>query len=55
MVLTALSVQDSHVWYLDSGCLRHMTGEKSMFTSLESYNGGSVRFGDDSKSKVVGK
>ena len=35
---------------MDIGCSRHTTGDKS-----QSYNGGSVRFGDDSKSKIVGK
>lgn len=44
-----------HVWYLDSGCSRHMTGNKALFTSFEDYNGGSVRFGDGGKAKVIGK
>ncbi|XXG89606.1 hypothetical protein AAC387_Pa12g1568 [Persea americana] len=43
---TTLSAQESDVWYLDSGCSRHMTGNKALFTHLEDYNGGSVRFGD---------
>lgn len=55
VVLTALRAQGSHVWYLDSGCSRHMSGEKSLFTSLEKHNGGNVQFGDGSKSKVTGK
>lgn len=49
VVLIALSAQDLHVWYLDSDCSRHMTGDKSLFMSFESYNGGSVRFGNGSK------
>lgn len=32
-----------------------MTGNKALFTTLESYNGGSLCFGDDSKAKVIGK
>ena len=55
MVLTALSATDSDMWYLDSGCSRHMTGNAALFTTLEDYNGGSVRFGDGGKAKVVGK
>lgn len=55
VVLTALTAKDSHVWYLDNGCSRHMTGNKSLFTSLESCDGGSVKFGDGSKSNIVGK
>lgn len=55
VVLTALTAKDSHVWYLDRGCSRHMTGNKSLFTSLESCDGGSVKFGDGSKSKIIDK
>eukprot|EP00268_Persea_americana_P034957 TRINITY_DN3454_c0_g4_i2.p2 TRINITY_DN3454_c0_g4~~TRINITY_DN3454_c0_g4_i2.p2 ORF type:complete len:212 (-),score=25.08 TRINITY_DN3454_c0_g4_i2:1058-1693(-) len=32
-----------------------MTGNKALFTHLEDYNGGSVRFGDGGKAKVIGK
>jgi len=32
-------------WYLDSGCSRHMTGEKSMFLTLAMKEGGNVKFG----------
>ena len=55
MVFTALNAQESDVWYLDSGCSRHMTGNKALLTYLEDYNGGSVRFGDGGKVKVAGK
>jgi hypothetical protein len=30
--------------YLDSGCSRHMTGEKSMFLTLTMKEGGNVKF-----------
>ena len=55
VVFTALSAQESDVWYLDSGCSRHTTGSKALFTYLEDYNGGSVRFGDGSNTKVIRK
>lgn len=42
------------MWYLDSGCSRHMTGDKAMFVNLTSHNGGDVTFGDNNKGKVVG-
>ena len=32
-----------------------MTGNKVLFTYLENYNGGSIRFGDGGKAKVIGK
>ena len=40
--------------YLDSGCSRHMTGDKSQFTSLEARNRGNVTFGKNEKGKIVG-
>ena len=43
------------MWYLDSGCSRHMTKNKALFISLKDYSGGSVRFGDEGKAKVIGK
>ena len=54
VVFTALSAQESNLWYLDRGCSRHMTGNKALFTHLEDYNGGSVRFGNGGKAKVIG-
>ncbi|KEH37877.1 hypothetical protein MTR_2g450380 [Medicago truncatula] len=41
-------------WYLDSGCSRHMTGEKSMFLTLTMKEGGSVKFGGRQPSKIIG-
>ena len=51
----ALTSTTNNIWYFDSGCSRHMTGDKNMFTSLNDYNGGSVTFGDGKKGKVIGK
>ena len=39
---------------MDSGCSRHMTKDKSMFTSLNPKDGGFVIFGDNSKCKIIG-
>ncbi|KAK9033645.1 hypothetical protein V6N11_049831 [Hibiscus sabdariffa] len=41
-------------WYLDSGCSRHMTGDKSRFLELKSKSGGVVTFGDNSKGHIEG-
>src|SRR4030067_1155764 len=43
-----------HSWCLDSGCSRHMTGDKSMFQTLSMKEGGSVGFGGHQKEKIVG-
>ncbi|KAK9017314.1 hypothetical protein V6N11_079793 [Hibiscus sabdariffa] len=41
-------------WYLDSGCSRHMTGDKSKFLELKPKSGGVVTFGDNSKRHIEG-
>ncbi|XP_075092133.1 uncharacterized protein LOC107832674 [Nicotiana tabacum] len=41
-------------WYLDSACSSHMAGDKNLFKEVTKINGGSVKFGDDSKGKIVG-
>ncbi|GJR94488.1 ribonuclease H-like domain-containing protein [Tanacetum coccineum] len=39
---------------IDSGCLRHMTGNKCYLTGYEDYDGGFVSFGDG-KGRIFGK
>ena len=39
-------------WYLDSGCSRHMTGDKSLFQELDRKRSGNVTFGDNSKGEI---
>jgi len=41
-------------WYLDSGCSRHMKGERSMFLTLTMKEGGTVRFGGNQYGKIIG-
>ena len=41
-------------WYLDSGCSRHMTGNKRWLSKLEKKNGGNVTFGDSKTGKIRG-
>ena len=41
-------------WFLDSGCSRHMTGDKNKFTSLTLKDGENVKFDDNSKGKIIG-
>jgi len=45
---------NSQLWYVDSGCSRHMTGEKSNFLSLTAVEGGSVAFGNGKFRTIVG-
>ena len=52
--LTALKARDSCLWYLDSGCSRHMTGNKGLFKTVFEGKIGTVTFGDGSKSVIRG-
>ena len=45
---------NSQLWYVDSGCSRHMTGKKFDFLSLTAIEGGSVAFGNDKSGTIVG-
>ena len=50
MMKFAFKVMDTCLWYLDSGCSRHMIGDRSLFKVFESKKGCNVTFGDGSKS-----
>jgi len=41
-------------WYLDSGCSRHMTGDRSLFLTLTMIEGGTVGFGGNQTGKIIG-
>jgi len=45
---------NSKLWYVDSGCSWHMTGEKPNFLSLTASDGGIVAFGNDKSGTIVG-
>ena len=42
MMKSAFKVMDTCLWYLDSGCSRHMIGDRSLFKAFESKKGGNV-------------
>ncbi|GKF78708.1 hypothetical protein Tco_0234276, partial [Tanacetum coccineum] len=49
-----MDLQDQGV--IDSGCLRHMTGNMSYLTDYEEIDGGYVAFGGNSKGgKIIGR
>ena len=54
IALTALKARDSCLWYLDSGCSRHMTSNKGLFKTLFEGKIGTITFGDGSKSVIRG-
>jgi hypothetical protein len=51
----ALKFLDTSFWYLDSGCSKHMTGDKTLLKEVQIGKGGRITYGDGSQSKVIGK
>jgi len=45
---------NNQLWYVNSGCSRHMTDDKSNFLSLIATKGGSVVFGNGKFGTIVG-
>ena len=50
-----MKVFNSYLWCLDSGCSRHITGDKSLFKTLKEKVGDYVTFSDGSHAQVLGK
>nr|GEU58623.1 retrovirus-related Pol polyprotein from transposon TNT 1-94 [Tanacetum cinerariifolium] len=42
------------LWYLDSGCSKHMTGDRSQLTNFVSKFFGTAKFGNDHVAKMMG-
>ncbi|GKC04457.1 retrovirus-related pol polyprotein from transposon TNT 1-94 [Tanacetum coccineum] len=42
-------------WIKDSGCSKHMTGNRKLFSSYKAYNGGNVILGSNLCGNIIGK
>ncbi|GJV28061.1 retrovirus-related pol polyprotein from transposon TNT 1-94 [Tanacetum coccineum] len=42
-------------WIKDSGCSKHMTGNRKIFSTYKAYNGGNVIFGSNLRGNIIGK
>ncbi|GJW07552.1 retrovirus-related pol polyprotein from transposon TNT 1-94, partial [Tanacetum coccineum] len=42
-------------WIKDSGCSKHMTGNRKLFSIYKAYNGGNVIFGSNLCGDIIGK
>nr|GEV17689.1 integrase, catalytic region, zinc finger, CCHC-type, peptidase aspartic, catalytic [Tanacetum cinerariifolium] len=42
------------LWYLDSGCSKHMTGDRSQLTNFVKKFLGTIKFGNDHVAKIMG-
>ncbi|KAJ0522113.1 putative RNA-directed DNA polymerase [Helianthus annuus] len=54
MIFNVEEIPKNDCWYLDSGCSNHMTGDKSLFITLNESERREVRTGDDKKLEVLG-
>ena len=57
-VLLACNMAETHsedIWFLDSGCSNHMTGNIAFFSALDKNVKSEVTLGTDSKVSVMGK
>ncbi|KAJ9550150.1 hypothetical protein OSB04_014195 [Centaurea solstitialis] len=48
------NTKNRHVWYLDSGCSKHMTGRKEILHNFKPKFCGSVQFGNEQYAPIVG-
>ncbi|KAI3735633.1 hypothetical protein L6452_15140 [Arctium lappa] len=48
------SYHTRHMWYLDSGCSKNMTGQKALLSNYTEKFSGNVRFGNDHLSPILG-
>ncbi|GJU47685.1 hypothetical protein Tco_1217240 [Tanacetum coccineum] len=42
-------------WIKDSGCTKHMTGSRKLFSTYKAYNGGNVIFGSNLRGNIICK
>ncbi|GJW28414.1 retrovirus-related pol polyprotein from transposon TNT 1-94 [Tanacetum coccineum] len=42
-------------WIKDSGCSKHMMGNRKLFSTHKAYNGGNVIFGSNLRGNIIGK
>lgn len=55
VVHTSLRAENTSRWFLDSGCFKHMTRDKSVFTHLAEVQDERVTFGDGNSTRIVGQ
>jgi hypothetical protein len=53
-----ISLQSQNIkseWYVDSGCSKNLTWDKDIFLTMRKENDGSVSFGNDNSTNIIGK
>ncbi|GJT79423.1 retrovirus-related pol polyprotein from transposon TNT 1-94 [Tanacetum coccineum] len=46
---------DPDEWIKDSGCSKHITGNRKLFSNYKAYNRGNVIFGSNRRGNIIGK
>ncbi|GJR56340.1 hypothetical protein Tco_1406861 [Tanacetum coccineum] len=46
---------EANEWIKDSGCSKHMTGNRKLFSTYQAYNGGNVIFGSNLRGNIISK
>lgn len=54
-MVTNFHAREEKCQIINHGCSKHITSDKSKFFKLEKYEGGLVKFGDDTSAKICGK
>jgi len=47
-------MESMQLWYLDSGCSKHMNGDKYKFVNITFKQEGHVTYGDNKKGRILG-
>jgi hypothetical protein len=53
--LSLQAKKKKHGWYVDSGCSKHMTGDRDKFLTLRKERDGLVSIGNDDSTKIIRK
>ncbi|GJZ12618.1 retrovirus-related pol polyprotein from transposon TNT 1-94 [Tanacetum coccineum] len=53
--LIAHASSEPDEWIKDSGCSKHMTDNRKLFSTYKAYNGGNVIFGSNLHGNIIGK
>jgi len=48
-------MENMEMWYLDSGCFKHMIGDKSKFVNINFKQEGHVTYDDNNKGRILGR
>ena len=48
-------MENMQLWYLDSGCSKHMIGDKSKFMNIILKQEGHATYGDNNKGRILGR